>query len=77
MTLAELSRSYQASAAAIHRRLQELRGQLKAEGDPAAAERLRRRIGELTPLWREARDLALLTEHYYDRSFYRYEQYTL
>lgn len=77
MTLAELSRTYQASAAAIHRRLQELRGQLKAETDPAAAERLRRRIAELTPLWRETRDLALLTEHYYDRSFYRYEHYTL
>ena len=44
---------------------------------------LQRRIQSLRaqepedPLLREARALAALTEHYYDRSFYGYEQYRL
>ncbi|MCI9644458.1 MAG: hypothetical protein HFF97_07000 [Oscillibacter sp.] len=67
MTLLEMSASYRSSAAAIHGRIVELRGQERAQADPEAAFRLRRRIDELTPLWREARELADLTAHYYDR----------
>ncbi len=67
MTLLEMSASYRSSAAAIHGRIVELRGQERAQADPEAAFRLRRRLGELTPLWREARELADLTAHYYDR----------
>nr|WP_325301644.1 hypothetical protein [uncultured Oscillibacter sp.] len=67
MTLLEMSASYRSSAAAIHGRIVELRGQERAQADPEAAFRLRRRIDELTPLWREARELAALTAHYYDR----------
>ena len=77
MTLFEMSASYRSSAAAIHGRIVELRGQERAQADPEAAFRLRRRIDELTPLWREARELAALTAHYYDRSFHNYEKYTL
>ena len=67
MTLLEMSASYRSSAAAIHGCIVELRGQERAQADPEAAFRLRRRIDELTPLWREARELADLTAHYYDR----------
>jgi hypothetical protein len=67
VTLLEMSASYRSSAAAIHGRIVELRGQERAQADPEAAFRLRRRIDELTPLWREARELADLTAHYYDR----------
>ena len=67
MTLLEMSASYRSSAAAIHGRIVELRGQERAQADPEAAFCLRRRIDELTPLWREARELADLTAHYYDR----------
>ena len=77
MTLLEMSGVYQDSAAALHGRIVELRGQERAQEDPDAAFRLRRRIDELTPLWREARELAALTAHYYDRSFHNYEKYTL
>ena len=77
MTLAEMSVSYQNNAAAIHGRIVELRAQARAETDPERASRLQRRIAELSPLWREARELASLTAHYYDRSYYRYEQYTV
>lgn len=77
MTLFEMSASYRDSAAAIHGRIVELRGQERAQADPEAAFRLRRRIDELTPLWREARELAALTAHYYDRSYHKHEKYTL
>ena len=77
MTLFEMSASYRDSAAAIHGRIVELRVQERAQADPEAAFRLRRRIDELTPLWREARELAALTAHYYDRSYHKHEKYTL
>ena len=77
MTLLELSASYRENAAAIHGRIVELRVLERAQEDPEAAFRLRRRIDELTPLWREARELAALTAHYYDRSFHNYEKFTL
>ena len=72
-----MSASYRSSAAAIHGRIVELRGLERALADPEAAFRLRRRIDELTPLWREARELAALTAHYYDRSYHKHEKYTL
>lgn len=73
----ELSVDYRISAAAIHGRLAELRAMEKASADPEEAFRLRRRMAELTPLWREAKALAELTEHYYERSYYRDAHYTL
>jgi len=77
MTLLEMSASYRESAAAIHGRIVELRVLERAQADPEAAFRLHRRIDELTPLWREARELATLTAHYYDRSYHKHEKYTL
>lgn len=77
MTLLELSVSYRASAAALHGRIAELRAAARAETDPEAARLLQRRMGELLPLWREMRELAQLTAHYYERGYYRNERYTL
>ena len=77
MTLFEMSFAYQDSAEAIRRRIAELQVQVRTEEDPEASFRLRRRIDELTPLWKEARDLAALTAHYYDRSYHKNERYTL
>ena len=54
----------------------ELRTLERAQEDPEEAFRLRRRIDELSPLWREARELAALTAHYYDRSHQSHEKYT-
>ena len=77
MTLLEMSASYRSSAAAIHGRIVELRGLERTEQDPDALFRLRRRIEALMPLWREARELAALTAHYYDRSHQKHENCTL
>ena len=77
MTLLEMSASYQNSAEAIHRRIVELRVLERAQTDPDTVFHLRHRIDELTPLWREARELAVLTAHYYDRSYHKHEKYTL
>lgn len=77
MTLLEMSVSYRESASAIHRRIAELRVLERGEADPREAFQLRRRIDELTPLWREARELAALTAHYYDRSYHKHEKYAL
>ena len=77
MTLLEMSASYRDSAAAIHGRIVELRILERAQEDPEESFRLRRRIDELTPLWREARELAALTAHYYDRSYHKHEKYAL
>ena len=77
MTLLEMSASYRRSAEAIHGRIVELRTLERAQEDPEAAFRLHRRIDELTPLLREARELAVLTAHYYDRSYHKHEKYTL
>ena len=77
MTLLEMSADYRDSAEAIHRRIVELRVLERAQADAEERFRLRRRIDELMPLWREARELAVLTAHYYDRSYHRYEKYAL
>ena len=77
MTLSELSIEYAGNAAAIHGRIVELRAQEQATEDPDDLFHLRRRVEELMPLWREARELAALTTHYYDRSYHKNEKYTL
>ena len=67
MTLLEMSVQYAERAAAIRERITMLRGMERQESDLETARSLRRRVAELLPLWREARDLARLTAHYYDR----------
>ncbi|MCI2058492.1 MAG: hypothetical protein LKJ80_04715 [Oscillibacter sp.] len=76
MTLLELSCAYRESAAAIRLRLAALRAGVRACGDPERARALRVRIAALEPLLREARELAQLTEHYYDRGYFRNGKYT-
>ena len=77
MTLLEMSIEYEASAAAIRTRIRELQEAERTETDPDAAHRLHVRILDLIPLLREARELAVLTAHYYDRSYHKHERYTL
>lgn len=77
MTLLEMSVRYQDSAAAIRQRISELRLAVRLAEDPDTAHALQRRITELTPLLQETRELAVLTAHYYDRSYHKHERYTL
>ena len=77
MTLAEMSRLYTESAAAIRQRIAELRRSAREQDSEEESRALRRRIAELTPLLQETRELAALTARYYDRSYHRHERYTI
>lgn len=67
MTLLEMSVHYAEHAARLRARIVELRSLERQETNRDAAMALRRRVAVLLPLWQEARDLAQLTAHYYDR----------
>ncbi len=77
MTLQELSREYKASAAPLRLRLRQLRQALAQARSEEEIWHLKRRIAELTPMLTQMNELAELTEHYYDRGYYRNEKYTL
>lgn len=77
MTLQQISRDYEDSAALLRRRLRLLRQMLAATEDPEDIWHLKRRIAELTPMLTQMNELKELTEHYYDRGYYRSEKYTL
>ena len=65
MTLAELSVEYRAHA------------RLERERDPDLRCQLQDRIRMLSAMLREARELAVLTERYYDRGYRRNAKYTI
>ena len=77
MTLLELSAEYTAHAQALSLRMKELRLAVKLADDPDDRRRLERRMAELRPLLQEARELSVLTGHYYDRRYHKNEKYTL
>ncbi len=77
MTMRELSDSYRAAAQPLRVRLRELRQALAKAQDPEEIWHLKRRIAELTPMLTQMNELAELTEHYYDRGYYRNEKYTV
>jgi len=77
VTLAELSRSYEESAAMLRARLVFLRRTMAASQDPEEIWQLKRRISELAPLLTQMNELADLTAHYYDRGYWRDEKYTV
>ena len=77
MTLQEMSREYEASAALLRARLRQLRQQLAKSDDADEIWHLKRRIAELTPMLTQMNELAELTAHYYERGYYRSEKYTL
>lgn len=77
MTLAEMSREYKASAQLLQARLRLLRQKLARADDPEEIWHIKRRIAELTPMLTQMNELAELTEHYYERGYWRSEKYTL
>lgn len=77
MTLMELSRSYEAAAVPLRRRLRELRQMEKRATFTEEKWNIQRRIRELTPMLTEMNELAELTAHYYDRGYWRNEKYTV
>jgi hypothetical protein len=77
MTLRELSLCYRAAAVPLRRRLKELRQAVAVCQDSEELWHLKRRIAELTPMLTQMNELAELTEHYYERGFWRNEKYTV
>ena len=77
MTLHEMSKDYEAAAVLLRRRLRQLRLLLAQAQDPEEIWHIKRRIGDLTPMLTQMNELKELTEHYYDRGYYRSEKYTL
>jgi len=77
MTLAELSVEYRAHAGMLNERI----GQLQEQMDRTQSDRdrvlLDERIRMLSTMLREARELAVLTERYYERGYRRNAKYTL
>lgn len=76
-TLAQLSEDYKAAAIPLRRRLRQLRKELAQATDPEDIWHIKRRIAELTPMLTQMNELADLTEHYYDRGYWRNEKYTV
>ena len=77
MTLQELSLEYRAHAKALDTRIKQLEISMEQCSDPTEICLLQERIHMLSTMLREARDLAVLTERYYDRGYHRNAKYTV
>ena len=77
MTLTELSVEYRAHARALDLRIGQLEERLQQTRDESERCLLEARIHMLSTMLREARELAVLTERYYDRGYRRSEKYTI
>ena len=77
MTLAELSLEYRAHAHAMDLRICQLEYWMEQSDDPDRRCQLQNRIRMLSAMLREARELAVLTERYYDRGYRRNAKYTI
>ena len=77
MTLLEMSVQYKADADTFARRIKDLQQQAQKTDDPEVRWQLQQRIAALTPLLRQSRTLAQITEHYYDRGYTKHAQYHL
>ena len=77
MTLLELSVEYRAHARALDFRICQLQAVLGRTENEDQRLMLNERIHMLSTMLREARELAVLTERYYERGYRRNAKYTL
>ena len=77
MTLLELSVEYRAHARALDIRICQLQDVLERTENENQRLMLQERIHMLSTMLREARELAVLTERYYERGYRRNAKYTL
>ena len=77
MTLKELSAEYRAAAQPLRERLRLLRQAKKRAQDREELFWIERRMSALTSMLTQLNELAELTEHYYERGYYRNEKYRL
>ena len=76
MTLEELSETYWEAPKPLRERLRQLRMELVMQTDPETVFSIKRRIAQMTPILTQLNELAELTEHYYERGYWRSEKYT-
>ena len=76
MTLKEMAAEYRRNCVLLKERMGQLKQDAQTEQDPAAAQLLRRRLADLTALYREGREVALHMERYYDRRYYKDGKFT-
>ena len=76
MTLLRRAASYRRSGELIWLRIIALRDAAKT-AEPEEKNRLEQRIRDLSALYRETREIALVLERYYDRRYHKNERYTL
>lgn len=77
MTLVELSLEYRAHAQALSERICQLEYLMGQTEDADCRCQLQDRVRMLSAMLREARELAVLTERYYDRGYRRNVKYTI
>lgn len=77
MTLLELSVQYRAAAGALNVRLRELRAQQERCAGERERAVLADRIRILAAMWRQTRELAVLTARYYEKGYWKNGNYTL
>ena len=77
MTLAELSLEYRAHAHALDLRICQLEYLLEGTRNADKRCQLQDRMRMLSTMLREANELAVLTERYYDRGYRRNAKYTI
>ena len=77
MTLAEMSLEYRAHAHALNQRICQLEHKLERTINADKRCQLQDRIRMLSAMLREARELAVFTERYYDRGYRRNAKYTI
>ena len=77
MTLYQMSYVYREDAVRFRMRITALRQKERAAATDEEARQLRQRIADLKTLMRQSRELAELTQHYYERGYYCDERYTL
>ncbi len=77
MTLKELSVEYRTHARALDLRICQLQTALEYIQDEDKRFLIQERIHMLSTMLREARELAVLTERYYDRGYRRNAKYTI
>ena len=77
MTLFELSAEYRAHAGALAERISQLRREWEQTMDERQRRMLAERVRMLTIMLREARELAVLCERYYDRGYRRNAKYKI
>ena len=77
MKLHEMSYTYREDALRFRMRITHLRALSRETKSKEEARSLHRRILVLETLSRQSRELAELTQRYYERSYHRNEKYTL